>query len=281
MNFITHWLKVHFILAIVKQLTFWLSIILVYCLVVYGIERYFDIRTGEMGGELALIQTIILSLLMSFRNRSAYERWWEGRKLWGQLVNDSRNLAIKLKAYVPREVLEQSGIKNLLMAFPIVLKRHLRGDPGTLNDLPGLESEATTPGHLPIYVASRIVAKVTEFERAGHIKEMMFRNLDVHLNGLMDVCGACERIANTPFPFSYKAMLRTGLVLHFILAPWFTLSHMELSGIPVLLLVCLFLLGMELIDSHIEEPFGHDEDDLDLERYAETIGTNVKAILAS
>jgi putative membrane protein len=119
MNFITHWLKVHFILAIVKQLTFWLSIILVYCLVVYGIERYFEIRTGEMGGELALIQTIILSLLMSFRNRSAYERWWEGRKLWGQLVNDSRNLAIKLKAYVPRDVLEQSGIKNLLVAFPM------------------------------------------------------------------------------------------------------------------------------------------------------------------
>lgn len=279
MTFITNWLKVHFILAIVKQLTFWLAIILVYCVAVFAILRYFDIHLGEMGGELSLIQTIILSLLMSFRNRSAYDRWWEGRRLWGQLVNDSRNLAVKLKAYVPQDILEQSGIKQLMIAFPVVLKRHLRGDSTTLHDMPGLESEAARTGHLPILVASRIVEKVTELLRAGHLKEMMFRNLDVHLSGMLDVCGACERIVNTPFPFSYKAMLRTGLVLHFILAPWFTLSAMELSGIPVLLLVCFFLLGMELIDSHIEEPFGHDEDDLDLERYAETIGMNVKEIL--
>lgn len=281
MNFITMWLKLHFILAIVKQLTFWLGVVLVYCVLVLLIEKHFEIRLGDMGAEVGLINTIILSLLMGFRNRTAYERWWEGRRLWGQLVNDSRNLAIKLAAYVPKDVLKHSGIVNLMVAFPIALKRHLRSDHRSVHDLPGLELEITNTDHLPIYVAGKIVSNVTEFHRTGHLTEMMFRNVDSHLNAMLDVCGACERILNTPIPFSYKTMLRTGLVLHLIIAPWYTLSSMDLKGIPVLLLVCFFLLGLELIDSHIEEPFGHDEDDLDLERYAETIGVNVKGILAN
>ncbi|MFO0815018.1 MAG: bestrophin family ion channel [Gemmatales bacterium] len=281
MSFITKWLKLHFILAIAVQLAFWLGLVLIYCIVIWLIESQFNIKLGEMGAEVGLINTIILSLLMSFRNRTAYERWWEGRRLWGQLVNDSRNLASKLVAYVPPEAIAQSELSILLTGFPFALKKHLRGDAFTLQQIPGFERSTDQPKHVPLYLAQRLIALVTTWRRAGHLDYIMFRNVDSHLNAMLDVCGACERIMNTPIPFSYKAMLRTGLVLHLLIAPWYTISTLGIRGIPVLLLVCFFLLGVELIDSHIEDPFGHDEDDLDLEKYAETIRESVCSILAN
>jgi ion channel-forming bestrophin family protein len=281
MNVVSLWLKVHFILSLSKQLGFWLGLVFVYCIIVFFIEYYFNIKLGEMSAEAGLINTIILSLLMSFRNRTAYDRWWEGRRLWGQLVNDCRNLATKLAAYVPHEKLEQVSMAKMIAAFPVALKWHLRSYQKSVTELPGFEQETSLPPHLPIFVASRIIAQVAKFHRDGVITEMMFRNVDSHLNAMLDVCGACERIQNTPIPFSYKAMLRTGLVLHFAIAPWYTISAIGYRGIPVLMLVCFFLLGVELIDSHIEDPFGHDEDDLDLERYSETIGKNVHYVLGS
>jgi ion channel-forming bestrophin family protein len=279
-SYIIKWLKLHFILAIAIQLAFWLGIVLVYCVLVWFIEYHYEIKLGDMGAEVGLINTIILGLLMSFRNRTAYDRWWEGRRLWGQLVNDSRNLALKLKAYLPAEELKQSNIMHLLAGFPFALKKHLRGETFTVKDLRGLEHDTAKPPHVPIYLAQQIIAQITAWRRAGHLDYIMFRNLDSHQNALLDMCGACERILNTPIPFSYRAMLRTGLFLHLLIAPWYTISSMGLKGIPVLLLACFFLLGIELIDSHIEDPFGHDEDDLDLERYAETIRENVRGILS-
>ena len=142
-----------------------------------------------------------------------------------------------------------------------------------------MAKEAAAPTHIPIYIAQRLIAQVAAWRREGLLNDIMFRNLDCHLNALLDVCGACERIVNTPLPFSYKAMLRTGLFLHLLTAPWYTISSLGIKGIPVLLMVCFFLLGVELIDTHIEDPFGHDEDDLDLEKYAKTIGDNVRMIL--
>lgn len=281
MRYIIKWLKLHFILAIFSQLTLWLGIVLVYCLFVWAILIYFDIVLKDLGAEVGLINTVILGLLMSFRNRTAYERWWEGRRLWGQLVNESRNLSSKLMAYLPRETMESSGIQKLIIAFAFSLKKHLRQESFTLQQLPGMEAETAQPKHIPLYLSRRVIYQVANWKKEGLLSEMMFRNLDAHLNSLMDVCGACERILNTHIPFSYRAMLRTGLFLHLFTAPWYTLSVLGLKGIPVLLIACFFLLGIELIDSHIEDPFGHDEDDLDLERYSETIRDSVNEVMGS
>ncbi|MBL8824215.1 MAG: hypothetical protein JNJ77_16635 [Planctomycetia bacterium] len=281
MKYLITWLKLHFILSIASQLGMWLSIVLVYCLITWLVLDLTGFHINELGTEASLINTIILSLLMGFRNRTAYDRWWEGRRLWGQLVNDSRNLAAKWFAYLPPDELKNTRAVELLTAFPFSLKKHLRKDTYRLQDFPGLEGETAMPAHIPAYIAKHLHQQAALWLREGKINEFMFRNMDLHLNGLLDVCGACERIDNTPIPFSYKAMLRTGLFLHLLIAPWYTISYLGWKGIPVLLLVCFFLMGIEMIDSHIEDPFGHDEDDLDLERYAHTIRDNVIQICSS
>lgn len=241
--------------------------------------RWWDLRMPDWGSAASVINTVILGLLMSFRNRVAYDRWWEARGLWGQLTNDTRNLAGKLAAYLPAEALAGSRVAAMLAGFAEALKRQLRDETPRLRDLPGLEHEEADPAHVPLHLAGRLYAVVADFKRAGHMDGAVLLILDPHLRGLLDVCGACEKIRHTPLSPSYKSLLRVGLLLNVLAAPWLNMPELGFWGVPVLELVCFFLLGVELIDSVVEEPFGRERDDLDLDRYCRTIRDGVYANL--
>jgi putative membrane protein len=268
------------VVAVGKRLALLLVAVAVYSLAAGVVIWWWNIHVPDWGSAAGLINTIILSLLMSFRNRAAYDRWWEARGLWGKLTNDTRNLAGKLAAFLPAEVLARSRVAEVLAAFPEALKRHLRDGAVRLRELPGFEHEEADPAHVPQYLAGRVYAAVAEWKREGHIDDAVLWVLDPHLRGLLDVCGGCERIRNTPLSPSYKGLLRAGLVLNVLVSPWLTIAEIGFWGVPVFELVCFFLLGVELIDTVVEEPFGRERDDLDLDRYCRTIRDGVQASLA-
>jgi len=235
-----------------------------------GIER---VQAGS------LVTTFILSLLMGFRNRAAYQRWWEARGQWGQLTNDCRNLAAKCAAFLPADVLARSRVGEVLVSFPEALKRHLRNEPFQLRDLPGFKAEDADPPHVPLDLSRRLFTIIAGWKRDGLIDEGVLRVFDVHARGLLDACGGCEKIRNTPLSPSYKGLLRTGLGLNVLASPWLLVPESGWWSLPVVLLVCFFLFGVELIDSIVEEPFGRERDDLDLDRYCRTIRDGVAASL--
>ncbi len=239
----------------------------------------FRLPAFEWGSEVSLINTLILSMLMSFRNGAAYGRWWEARGLWGRLINDSRNLAAKCAAFVPADVLARSRVAEILMSFPEALKRHLRNDSFRLRDLPGFEREDADPSHVPLYLARRLFAAIADWKRDGQIDQAVLWILDDHARGLLDVCGGCEKIRTTPLSPSYKGLLRAGLLLKAQVAPWLLVPESGLWSLPAVLLVSFFLFGVEVIDSIVEEPFGRDRDDLDLDRYCQTIREGVEESL--
>jgi putative membrane protein len=241
----------------------------------------FHLKAVDWGSAASLVNTLILGLLMSFRNRVAYDRWWEARGLWGKLVNDSRNVAAKCAALLPADALAASGVGAALAGFADALNRHLRGESPRLRDVQGFAIEKDDPAHVPRYLARRVFRVVAGWKREGRIDGADSWVLDVHLRGLLDVCGACEKIRNTPLSPSYKALLRTGLILNALVAPWLTVPDIGFWGLPPFLLVCFFLFGVELIDSVVEEPFGRERDDLDLDGYCRTIRDGVRDSLPS
>ncbi|HET6884488.1 MAG TPA: bestrophin family ion channel [Pirellulales bacterium] len=269
------------VLAIGKRLSLLLAAVAAYCLAAGLIVWWWEIRVPDWGSAASLINTVILGMLMSFRNRAAYDRWWEARGLWGKLTNDSRNLATKIAAFVPAEAVGRAQAGDLLVAFAEALKRQLRDGALRLQDLPGFEQDEATPPHVPLYLAGRLYGLLAEWRRTGQIDDAVLWIFDRHLRGLLDVCGACEKVRNTPLSGSYKTLLRTGLVLNIAAEPWLTMPEMGFWGVPVFVLVCFFLLGVELIDTVVEEPFGRERDDLDLDRYCRTIRDNVGAVLSA
>jgi putative membrane protein len=222
-------------------------------------------------------------MLLVFRTNTAYDRWWEGRKLWGQLVNVSRNLAIKLAAYLPEDKATRSFFARVIGIFSFELKQHLRSEKTRLelDALPHPEIPDFDRGkHVPAQVSALMHQRVMRLHRDGHINHEQLLALNGDLIQFMDICGACERIKNTPIPYTYSSFIKKFIVIYVITLPMgfvFTLGYL---AIPVVMFIFYVLASLELIAEEIEDPFGEDGNDLPMERISVMIGRNMEELLA-
>ncbi|RTQ50750.1 hypothetical protein EJV47_08970 [Hymenobacter gummosus] len=226
---------------------------------------------------------ILLSLLLAFRTNTAYDRFWEGRRLWGQLVNNCRNLAVLLHARLPAtDQANRFHLAKLLSNFPMALDGHLREGVRfeQLEDLgPDMMERLRQSGHVP----SLLAATLQEFYEELLCKELI---LPVHLLAiqrhhevLLDVTGACERIQRTPIPFSYSFFIKAFITVFLVVMPLVLLSTYGYFMVPITMFGAFALLGVEMIGDEIEDPFGKDSNDLPLTQMANRIRVNVHEIL--
>lgn len=226
----------------------------------------------------AAFGSMILGVLLVFRTNSAYDRWWEGRKLWGQLVNDTRNLSMKVKAYVRMEEQDVADFRRLVISFPFALREHLRGGI-RLNQVPGFEDTQDFPAHVPAYIAECVYQLIKEWRTMGKIDGFEMMQLDAQARAFMEICGACERIKNSPIALSYRAILRQGVALNILSIPWYFADDCHAWTVLITCVAAYFMIGLELIAEDIEEPFGTGGDNLPLEKICQTIELSVIEIL--
>ena len=226
-----------------------------------------------------------ISMLLVFRTNTAYERWWEGRKLWGSLVNCSRNLAIKVNASLsPEDSMNRTLFARLIGLFAQELCTHLLREETRLAlderphpELPDFDRKK----HLPTQIASML------FQRVQHMRKAeVFSDTDVllminELTAFMDICGACERIKNTPIPYSYTAFIKKFIVAYTTTLPFGYVFALNWLAVPVVMFVFYVLASLELIAEQIEDPFGRDRNDLPMEKLSQMIASNAKDILSA
>lgn len=234
----------------------------------------------EWGAESTVVNGLALSFLIGFRNNHAYDRWWEARKLWGQLINENRNLCLKVRSVSGIQASDREAISRLIITFADSLKDHLRRGQGT-DATPAANQTDGLWQHQPSHAANGILETVIGWHREGHIDGWGLLWLDGHVKSLMDICGACERIRNTPLSSSYRALVRHGIAIYLAIAPFYLLEDTGLAGLPMFVLAAYFLIGIELVAEEIEEPFGPGGDNLPLERYCLTIANSVREILGT
>ncbi len=222
----------------------------------------------------------VLSLLLVFRTNTAYDRWWEGRKLWGKLVNDSRNFAIKLNSILLLEDGENRDFfKHHIAFFPHALSRHLSEESTKMAlDKDYSNIEQGLKHHAPIELVNTMTAKILKLNREGKIKNEELIFLDTQLSGFLDVCGGCERIKNTPIPFSYSSFVKKFIILYALALPIAYVTTIGWLMIPLTVFVFYVLMSLEVIAEEIEDPFNNDENDLPTEEMAQNIERNVDLI---
>lgn len=233
---------------------------------------------------LSIFNTLVgfvISLLLVFRTNTAYDRWWEGRKLWGKLVNDSRNFAIKLNAILPSHDDENRAFfRQHIAFFPHALSQHLTLEKTKLAlDEDFSDIEAKTGDHAPIDLVHLMTEKLLHLHKTHKIsgEELIF--LDAQLNGFLDVCGGCERIKNTPIPFSYSSFVKKFIFIYVGLLPLAYVVSVGWLMIPLTVFVFYILMSLEVIAEEIEDPFNNDENDLPTEKIAQNIERNITLIL--
>lgn len=255
-----------------------LLVVTAYSLIVMAVFNLTSIPEPQWGDSATTLLGLGIGITLVFRNRAAYDRWWEARTLWGQLINEVRNLAIKTAAFAQISVEEQKGFADLLIAFPNALRMHLRGERDPLPTIDETYPEAAAAQHRPGFVSLQIYNYLNRWNRAG-VMMASIRMMDLNAIELMRICGSCERIRNTPMVPSYRFLAWGSVVFYSLAAPWIIGIDHGWHAIPLVLLGSYFMITMETIAETIEEPFGQELDDLDLDRYCQTIESFVRETL--
>ena len=258
-----------------------LIVVGIYAALVVTVEIHYFHLEAKNPTVMHSILGFVLSMLLVFRTNTAYDRWWEGRKIWGNVVNNSRNLALKLSVLITDNK-DRTDIRNMIVNYIFTTKNHLRDahtleefEPTSLLDISGF-SEAS---HKPNIIAKSLYSKINILHQTKQLSNEQLFILNDELRSFTDNCGACERIKNTPIPYSYSIFLKKMIFLYIITLPLFFGSEFKYTAVPITMIVLYVFASIELIAEEIEDPFGIDENDLPLDDICQKIKTNLNEIL--
>jgi len=235
-----------------------------YSLLVVILDQYwrplphFDVTPFEYTG-------VVLGLVLVFRTNTGHERWWEARKLWGGIVNQSRNIVIEALNYSEvsncgtQESLWRKEMVKWTITFSYAAKESLRNGKNfdNLNDLlSNQELEALKSAvHMPLFVAGKIASLVQQARVSHHIDGFVFSELEGQRILLIDHMGACERILKTPMPLVYAIKARRFILIFLLLLPFSLTEKLGFSAVFVFFLVAYPLLSLDRIGVELQNPF--------------------------
>lgn len=250
--------------------------------------EYWNLSGSDYIGHLSVMHTLLgfaISMLLVFRTNTAYDRWWEGRKLWGSLVNNSRNLAMKLDMILPASEKEQrSFFRKMIPAYAFALHGHLRKEKTRIELFDDEEhkhvfQKINQERHIPNQLAILMYRHVHQMHEEKKITGEQLLFLNAELQSFTDICGACERIKNTPIPFSYSVFIKKFIFFYIMTLPFGYVFQLGYYIIPVVAFIFYVLASLELIAEEIEDPFGGDSNDVPTELLAQNIQRHVAEII--
>jgi len=228
----------------------------------------------------------IIGLLLVFRTNTAYDRWWEGRKLLGSLVNTSRNLAIKIHSLIDKQDLQTRNFySKMITNYCYSLKEHLR-DNRDLHEIQSIDSFQKNNyeeiNHFPNTIMKEIFIKNKELLDKKVISGEVFITIDNETKIFTEIIGACERIKKTPIPYSYNIFIKKFIFVYTLTLPFGLTSTMFYYWtVPICVFILYILASLELLAEEIENPFGKDPNDLPVDDICDHIKENVEEILIS
>jgi putative membrane protein len=271
--------------SMIREITGRLLTCVLWAMAVVAVHHYFF---APRGLSLAMPETahslvgVALGLLLVFRTNASYDRFWEGRKQWGAIVNESRNMARSASVYLATAPDLIGPLLLWTSAFSWATMYRLRGKAQLGANASALPAEdvrtVLAANHPPLAVARRITQQLAEAHRRGAISDYVLISLDQNVQLLIDYMGACERIRNTRIPYAYMVHLRRALILYCFTLPFALLDRFGWGTSFAVLLVAYVLYGIEEIGVEIEDPFGEDTNDLPLEQFCATIEENLRGM---
>lgn len=247
--------------------------------------EYLKMAQKSWVGNITVVHSLLgfaLSLLLVFRTNTAYDRWWEARKQWGSLTNISRTFAIKMNAMLDEnDKNNRHFFRKIVPMFASSLFTYLRSDYTTfmLDESEELEHKFESHKHGPNQIAALMYKKINNLYQERKISGDQLITLNIEIQDFTNICGACERIKNTPIPQSYTSFLKKFIVIYVATLPVgyvFSIGYFVILAVPFIFYV---LASLELIAESIEDPFGTDSDDLPIEKISENIKKHVQEIL--
>ncbi len=220
-----------------------------------------------------------LALLLVFRTNTANDRYWEGRRLWGGIVNTARNLRRKSAVLFKDEPVLSARITEWTIGWFWAARGHLVQEKsvGPASQLPAEDqARALAASHVPVFVAGELTAIFDDGRKRGVLTDIQQQMLEADVSTLIDHIGGCERIDTTPLPYAYAVHLRRALVIYCGTLPFALVSNFGEWTVLASLIVSYVLIGIEEIGTEIEGPFGRRHNDLPLDRLCQRLEGNLR-----
>ena len=252
--------------------------------IAYWEQEYLDITDHPWIKNIPIMHSLLgfaISILLVFRTNTAYDRWWEGRKLWGQLVNVSRNLAIKIASDSNLDEETKEFYRKMIPLYAATLRTYLisKGLQFVLDEKEHPEfANFANSDHEPNHVALLMHDKLFKMRKNNKIDDWHFQSLLKDLGQFTDVCGGCERIKNTPIPYSYSAFIKKFIFIYIMTLPFGYVFLLGYYVAPIVAMVFYVLASMEVIAEEIEDPFGDDSNDLPITKISQNIEKHINQI---
>ena len=243
--------------------------------------EYWDLTEDSHVKNISVMHSLlgfVISLLLAYRTNTAYDRWWEGRRMWGGLVNSSRNLAIKLSVILNEES-DRAYFRKMIPGYASILQKHLNDSDTAKQLFDDVDLEIDHHKHRPNQVAKILFQKVDDLYVSKKITGDQLIILNNELQSLTDICGACERIKHTPIPYSYSAFIKKFIFIYVLTLPFAYVFILGYFVIPVVVFIFYVLASLELIAEEIEDPFGMDDNDLPTKKIAENIKKHIEELI--
>ncbi len=247
-------------------------------IVVYIETNYFHIKSS---GTVHSLLGFVISMLLVFRTNTAYERWWEGRKLLGSLLNNSRNLAIKLTAMLKNDSLHKEQARIIIGNYALALVEHLseKHKYFVLKDHEAYPiNEVLQAEHKPNAVALQLMNFITSLVDKKRLTPNDILFLKYELSSFTEIIGACERIKKSPIPYSYSIFIKKFIFVYIMTIPLFFSQDFGYAIVPLTIFIFYVLVSIEMIAEEIEDPFNGDSNDLPMHDIAQNIRRNIKEI---
>ena len=262
---------------------------LIYVLLIYGLYAgaivYLELHYTNFKSTISIHSLLgfVIGLLLVFRTNTAYDRWWEGRKVLGALVNTARNLALKYNTFSNSlKTSEKKAFSELISNYVFSMKNHLRdkviAEEMSFNEKMN-ENEYIQTNHKPNLVAGKLYQCVKHLHDEKQISGEVYITIDQQLKEFTDIVGKCERIKKTPIPRSYNIFLKKFIFIYTFTLPLGLATTFFYWAIPISMFVLYILASLELLAEEIENPFGEDSNDLPVDDICNTIKSNVEEIL--
>jgi putative membrane protein len=264
---------------ILPQIIFFVSLS---AAVVFAHKTWPELVRGHQPGPYALMG-VALSIFFSFRNNACYQRWWEGRRQWGHLVLTARDFARQTLVLEDNATAERRRLLMLTIAFCHALVPHLRPGAGH-----GKRDQALTEADLasirdshnpPDAIAQLIGRELARLRSSGLITDIVFQLLDRTASEFAAVQGACERIHNTPLPYSYHLLLQRTAYLFCLALPFGFVDTLGWVTIPVTIVIAYTFFGLDVLADDLEQPFGDRPNNLPIAALADVIEIDLRAAL--
>lgn len=262
-------------------------IITFFCAKYFGPEKLQQLTypTGVVGTALAF--------LIGFRNNSAYDRWWEARKIWGKLVNDSRYFALKVISLVSvqwnSELTKEdiiSAQKRLIyrhMAFVWAVNKHLRKSEWKETIAPFISKDELNKlqqeQHIPLAILKNQVLDIKALYEQKYFEDFRHLSFDTIMENFNDALGKSERIKNTVFPMQYNWYMQYAIWVFLILLPLSLAGYFDLWFLPLSFLIGYVFILLEYLGRHIENPFENHPNDTPIDALSRTIEINLREVL--